>query len=147
MVSGPTEIAVGLWVGTQATCSPSQAALRDLGRYLVSASLGLGCPWSTRRQDGTCSLLSLPGTAGMVFSCQLPLGLFLPWCLLELPPREPAPASCLLPVLLPGWDGYCWCPLGRKERQRVPDEVARTDYLLGAINCRAFPPPPPLFCS
>ena len=78
MVSGPPEIAVGLWVGTQATCPLSQAAPRDLGRYLASASLGLGCPPSTCQQDRTCSLLSLSDTAGMVFSCQLLLVLFLP---------------------------------------------------------------------
>lgn len=60
MVSGPSEIAVGLWVGTQVTCPLSQAAPQDLGRYLESASLGLGCPLSTRRQDGIHSLLSSP---------------------------------------------------------------------------------------
>lgn len=69
MVSGPSEIAVGLWVGTQATkCPPSQAAPQDLVRYLASASLGLSCPLSTCRQDRTCSLLALSDTAGMVFS-------------------------------------------------------------------------------
>lgn len=78
MVSGPPEIAVGLWVGTQAACPPSQAAPLDLGKYLTSASLGLGCPLSTRQQDRTCSLLSLSDTTGMVFSCQLLLVLFLP---------------------------------------------------------------------
>lgn len=77
MVSGPPEIAVGLWVGTQVTCPLSQAAPQDLGRYLESASLGLGCPLSTRRQDGIHSLLSLSNTMGMVFSCQLLLVSFL----------------------------------------------------------------------
>lgn len=143
MVSGPSEIAAGLWVGIQLMCPPSQAVPRDLGRYLASSSLSLGCPPSTRWQDGTCSLLSLSDTAGMVFSCQLLLVLFLPRFLLEsAPPRSwhqpPAHSRCSCLARM----AAARCPLGRKERRRVPGEVARTDYSLRGINCQAFFLPP-----
>lgn len=142
----PPEITVGLWVGTQATkCPPSQAAPRDLVRCLACASLGLSCPSSTRKQDGTCSLLALSDTAGMVFSCQLLLVFFPDSCWNQLPKtqHQPLAHSCCSCLAGLATAEYPWA--GR----RGSECLARCAHRLFVASHKLplIPPPPPAFSA
>lgn len=143
MVSGPPEIDVGLWVGTQVTCPGARlhhgtsggtsrlSALASAVPRLPAGKTGpaVSFPYLTQRQ--WYFLASFSWFCFFLDSC---------W---NGPPRSqhqpPAHSwcSCAAGMAAAG------CPSGRMERWPVPGEVARTDYLLQAINCRPSPVPRP----
>lgn len=145
MVSGPPEIDVGLWVGTQVTCPGARlhhgtsggtsrlSALASAVPRLPAGKTGpaVSFPYLTQRQ--WYFLASFSWFCFFLDSC---------W---NGPPRSqhqpPAHSwcSCAAGMAAAG------CPLGRMERWPVPGEVARTDYLLQAINCRPSLSPVPLY--